>query len=82
MNKLRVLRNVFYLSVVMVYGVITFFVVANFGNVLFAIQRPDLMSAVQVVARQEQKEITKKIAEAKRDTTKKILSPLVTNNSK
>jgi hypothetical protein len=38
-----------------------------------------MMTAVRKVEAQEQLDIMKKIAEAKRDTVKKILSPLVTN---
>lgn len=54
----------------------------NYDNVMFALRRPDMIDAARTVESEEQKQISQKIAEAKKETIKKILSPLVFNETK
>lgn len=74
------LRITLMVSLVAIISAITFttiIVVLNFQNVIFAIRRPDIIEAGKKVEDEEQRIIQQKIAEIKKQTVKKILSPLV-----
>lgn len=77
-----ILFNILMTAVVALVTIETFLVAANFQDFMFMVRRKDIMSAARRVEQEEQKLIEQKIKEIKKDSLKKIMSPISVNNSK
>ena len=76
-NKVRALLN---LGVVVISGVVialVFYISTTFRYQLLILRRSDLVEATLQVEEQESIDIQKRITEAKNNSVKRILSPLV-----
>jgi hypothetical protein len=76
-NRQQKIWSIILITFFAVYGSTTFFIAANFQNVLFAVRRPDIIEAAKKVEREENRIISEKIMQARKETLQKILSPLV-----
>ena len=75
----KALFNVIAISIIAVYGVMTALIIANFEDFTFMLRRKDIMSAARRVEQEEQKIIEGKIQEIRKESLKKILSPVAQN---
>lgn len=81
-NKLQILSNIILIALLGLYTALTFFIVANWKNVLFSVRRPDIMEAARKVESEESRLIEEQIKETRKGTLKRILSPVVINSEK
>ena len=81
-NKKRAIINTLILIYVTVNALLTVFVLKDWKAQLFLKRRPDMIHAAMRVESEETKVIESRIAEARKETIKKILSPIVADLTK
>lgn len=81
-NRIQIVSNLILLALIGLYTALTFFIVANWRSVLFAVRRPDIMEAAQKVEAEETRLIQEKIKETRKETLQRILAPAVKSEVK